>query len=527
MNPIHQLVAKVQVRLAVHMGCQYSVRGLIVATILSCLWIISTRLFPQLGDPVQGILGIYGVCVVFALAWTAKRYPSRVQSSLEIDKRLQLNERVTSSLELEGMEGPMVEALQQDVVQKVDFNSHKRVFPWFSTHGLSWLSAGFMVAALIYMFLPVYDLMGHEEKIAEAKTQAAVKKVAIERIEAIKNALPKMDKAETGALSEMQFDLSEMQRQLDAGEITEKQALARLSNINDDLLAKRNALKQNNPKPNFAGDMKQFAMARELAGALQKGNMGEAAEMAKALKKKIAKGDLTKKEKEKLQKELKSLSEQLGGKNSELGQALAKAAAGMDSGDIQGALETMKEMEMNLGDLESVLEQMEKMDGAMEKLAEWKQSSLGASEFCRKCGSKLKSCDGKNGECKSEGHSHGGECGSGQCSGGNKPGSGQGLGLGGAGQGQGNRLGELPDVNVGLKPTKIPGPLTKGQILADIMQKASPEAGEEATVKNLSGAFVQLQQETEQALTQEEIPDASRELVRQYFGSLEPEEGDE
>lgn len=525
MNPIHRLVSHVRIRLAIHLGCRYTIRALLVATLVGCLWIVLTRLFPQLGDPAPVVTVLLPSSVVLALGWTLFRYPSRVHTSLELDKRLGLNERVTSSLEMEGMEGPMIEALRQDVVRTVDFHSHKKVFPWLSTHGLSWLSAAFIAAGLIYMFLPVYDLTGHDERIAQAKTNDAAKAVAVQRIEAIKNTLPKLDTSTGETLFEMKLALNEIQRQLEAGEITEKQVLARLSNLNDDLMAKRKALKQNNPKPNFTGDMKQFAMAKELAAALQKGNMGKAAEMVKALQKKIKKGNLSKKEKEKLKKELEALSKQLGGANSQLGQALAKAAAGMDSGDIQGALDAMKEMEMSLSDLESILKQMKQMDQAMEKLSEWKQSSLGSSDFCRKCGSKLKKCDGKNGECKSKGgHSHNGECKSGSCSGGgNRPGSG--LGLMGSGQGQGNRLGELPDVEVGLKPTKIPGPLTKGQILADIMQKASPELGEEASVESIAGAFVQLQQETEQALTQEKIPDASRELVRQYFGSLDPDEG--
>lgn len=524
MNPIHRLVSKVRIRLAVHLGCLYSIRALLIATVAGCLWIVMTRLFPQLGDPAPVVGGVYIGAAILGLFWALWRYPSRVHTSLELDKRLNLKERVTSSLEMEGMEGPMIDALQQDVVDSIDFHSHKKVFPWLSTRGLPWLSAALIAASLVYMFLPVYDLTGHDERIAEANTNNAVKAVAVERIQAIKDALPKLDTANAEALSEMQLALSEMQRELEAGEITEKQALARLSNINDDLMAKRNALKQNNPKPKFAGDMEKFSLAKELAGALQKGNMGKAAEMAKALQKKIEKGDLSKKEKAKLKKELKALSEQLGGENSKLGQALAKAAAGMDSGDIQGTLDAMKEMEMSLGDLESVMKQMAQMDKAMEKLAEWKQSSLGDSDYCRKCGSKLTKCDGKGGACKSKGHSHSGECKSGSCSG-SKSGSGNGLGLRGAGQGQGNRLGELPDVDVDFSPTKIPGPLTKGQILADIMQKASPELGEEATVQSISGAFIQLQQETEQALVQEEIPDASRELVRQYFGSLDPAEG--
>ena len=253
--------------------------------------------------------------------------------------------------------------------------------------------------------------------------------------------------------------------------------------------------------------------------------MGKAAELAKELQEKLQKGGLNEQEKKALQKDLNSLSKMMGGENSEMGKALAKAQAGLESGDIEGALKAMKGLEMNLDDLESIMDQMKKMDQTMFKLAEWKQGSFGESEYCRECGSKLTKCDGKGGECKSDGgHTHDGVCGS--CSGsgaGKNPGSGNGPGLGGAGRGQGNRLGEIPDALVNVVATKTTGPLTKGKMLADIMQKASPELGQEASVQMISGAFIQLQQATEQALTHEEIPDASKELVRQYFGALEPE----
>ena len=93
----------------------------------------------------------------------------------------------------------------------------------------------------------------------------------------------------------------------------------------------------------------------------------------------------------------------------------------------------------------------------------------------------------------------------------------------GAGRGAGNRLGEIPDVEVGLNPTLAKGPLTKGKMLMDILQRTAPETGEEPTAEYIAGAFVEMRQEAERALTQEEIPQGSKEFVRQYFGSLEPE----
>ncbi len=72
----------------------------------------------------------------------------------------------------------------------------------------------------------------------------------------------------------------------------------------------------------------------------------------------------------------------------------------------------------------------------------------------------------------------------------------------------------------------LPGEMTKGKVLASIMRHAAPDENAESTVEYVSEALIQVQQQAEQALTKEEIPPGSREFVRQYFGSLEPERAD-
>jgi hypothetical protein len=96
--------------------------------------------------------------------------------------------------------------------------------------------------------------------------------------------------------------------------------------------------------------------------------------------------------------------------------------------------------------------------------------------------------------------------------------------MGGTGMGRGNRVGELPDLNAGFKPTVLPGDLTKGKVLATILQKGAPQDDAESTLEYVTEAFVEVRQEAEQALTKEEIPPGAKEFVRQYFGSLEPEQ---
>jgi hypothetical protein len=215
----------------------------------------------------------------------------------------------------------------------------------------------------------------------------------------------------------------------------------------------------------------------------------------------------------------------MGGANSEIGEALAKAMAqaaeAMKNGDGEALEAAMEALELSLEDLESILNQLQQLDGVMAEMKEWQNSLLGPSEYCRNCGTKLGQCK-NGGECKE--HDHGHECSGvcGSCAGAGK-GSGAGLGMGGPGRGRGNQVGDLPETMTGFQPSKPGGPLTKGRMLADVLQKTAPDEEAAPTTEYISGAFVQVQQNAEQALTQQEIPRGSKEFVRQYFGSIEPE----
>lgn len=93
--------------------------------------------------------------------------------------------------------------------------------------------------------------------------------------------------------------------------------------------------------------------------------------------------------------------------------------------------------------------------------------------------------------------------------------------MGGAGRGQGNQVGDLPEADVDFDPSKLPGPMTQGKMLASVTQRGAPETDGKTSTQVMEGAFVSARQEAEQALTQEEIPKGSKEFVRQYFGATD------
>ena len=512
MDPLKVMLRRVARRLAFHQWVVFTATMLFYSSCVALTWVVLTRLFPMLGDALWVSVGVLGAGVLGALVWTWRRRPSLVRAALETDRRLGLGERLTSSLELKDVQSPMVEALHADARRRLDGLSFREQFP-LRIRGLArWSFVPLLALGLAYVFLPTYDLLGHRERIAEAKAKEQARVVQAERLEAAKQSIEKDAAGADAVDAEILASIDAMAAELGTGQITEKQAFAKLSNVVEAIEKQRAELAAKDPIPQLQGDMNQFDAARDMAMAMQEGRMDDAAKKAAEIAKKLHDKNLSEADKKKLAKEMNALSKLAGGRNSELGKALAKAAAALGEGNPEDAAKALEELALSLEDIQSILDQMNQLAEMKAKLGEWKNSMLGPSEFCRYCGTKLGECEG--GSCdKPGGHTHHGACA--RCVGG--------AGLRGPGQGAGGILGELPEIDTAFKPSVAGGPMTKGRMLADIIQRTAPEQGQQPTVENLSGAFVQVQQEAEQALTQEEIPIASKEYVRRYFGSLEPE----
>lgn len=503
-DPLVAALGKVRFRLGLRRWVGYTATALFVAATAACLWVLLTRLFPQLGDAFAPALVLLGVAYLLATARAIRNRPSLVDAALAADSRMGLKERLTTSLELAEAEGAMVDAVHADARIHLERLDIRRQFPLASRSARPWVYVPLFLLGLSYTFLPEFDVLSHRERQAEATAREQAIAIKVERIRSVVDPLKAKLGDAGGALSDVTAEIDGLADDLASEAITEKQAMARLANLADEIQRRRQGLADENPMPKLAGDKDKLGTARALASALQEGRMKDAAQKASDLAKKLREGGLSDKELKELSRDLKKLSEMLGSKTelgAALAEALAKAGSAMGSGDMDAAREAMEAIALSLEDLQSILDQLRQMDVVMADIREWKDAFMGPSDYCRYCGSKL----GEHGECEN------GSC------------SGTGLGLMGAGRGAGNRLGEIPDVEVGLNPTLAKGPLTKGKMLMDILQRTAPETGEEPTAEYIAGAFVEMRQEAERALTQEEIPQGSKEFVRQYFGSLEPE----
>jgi hypothetical protein len=548
MSPLLQSMHQVRKRLLLQQLVRYSVNCLLAAFVACCILLIMTRLFPTL----DAGLASYGVIVAlsfFASAYlTYRSRPNVIQAALEADRRLGLQERFTSSLELESLQGPMVEALHEDAKRHAEGLNVARAFPLKPPQNLRWLALPLILFGAGYLFLPEFDLFGFKDRQVQAKALEEAKRVQADRIkDAAKPLREESEKVSSADLTALATEIERVSEQLRNGEITQKQMLAKLTNLGENLEQQREKLQSTSSLPQLAKEMANLDSTKEMSKSIMNGELGKAAEKAREMQKKMAEGGMTEKEKEKLADELKKMSEALKngttGDNSALSEALAKAAAALskapsDSGEQNDGKSGEQAAQLSMEDVASILEQLDKLNTAMKEMSKMQAEQLGKSEFCRSCGTGLKECKTGNKDCKGcgAGYKCSGSCGS--CSGNGqgwatgqspwKPGQSTkfGSGMGGPGRGKGGSTGPLADSNANFVPTVAPGDMTKGKMLADMVQKTAPDGDAESTAQFVSGQIQQQVQEMEQAVTKEEIPLGSRELIRQYFGSIDPNQQD-
>ena len=489
MDLVVSTLKRVRRRLFVQRWLHLTFISLIYTSSISCLWLVLTRFLPILGKPEPVCLGVVVAGCLVAGTLAIRRRPALVDAALAADHRVGLKERLTSSLELAHVENAMVAELHEDARRHLDQIDIRRDFAIHLPQSSRWLVLPVLLLGVCNVFLPEFDLFGMKARQAEARAKTERIQTAVQRLrEEIKPLEAAVPLPESSPLEETKALVDKVSTQLERGEITEKQALAKLVDLRDALKERTNEANAGVPKPKVAASTMNPGIAKDVANDIEKGKFGEAAQKIQAMKEKLEKGELNKKEAEKAAQDLKQLAKMLGNQNAAMSEALSEMAQALEMGDPKQAAAAMAKMDLSLKDLESMLQQLDQLAKAQACLSK-----------CKNCLSKIPCIgDWAEGETNRRG-----------------------IGMGKPGKGQGGNVGDLPQINAKFDPSLLPGKMVPGKVLMSIEQKAAPETGEESTIEYTQQTFVQAQQQAEQALEQEEIPRGSREFVRQYFGTLE------
>lgn len=286
--------------------------GLLVSCVLLAFdrrlaWQMDAWVWPVAGT----VAGLLAAC-----AWAWHRRVNELDAAIEIDRRLQLRERVSSScaLDADTLQTAAGRALLDDARSRLERQPLAGEFR-LSASRWSWLPiVPGAVAAGIAMLVNPADLSHEkaqaaahavEQKQIERSSETLRKKLSVEREAAKRQGLKSAD--------EVFSQLEQGTKQLNSPSVDRKQALVKLNDLADEL-AKRQALVAGAGK--LADQLKQLkgigrGPADPLAKALERGNLADAARELRALAGQLNEGKFDQAQQKQLAEQLKQLEKKL------------------------------------------------------------------------------------------------------------------------------------------------------------------------------------------------------------------------
>lgn len=479
---------------------------------------------------VAGGLVLAGTALAVGLAFYLA--PSKLTAALSLDEKFGLKERVTTSLTLDQRTAasPAGQALLADATRRLDQLDVGEKFPL----GLS--RSAVVVPACAALFACVAFL--YEPPRAPAKPDADDGKEPPANVAALEQRMKEMKKKtptkqsakpKSEELEKLEAKLEEIANRPRSTKeqlrerIKEMTALEDMMKQREKEMAQRNqSLKQQLKQlDKMSGGGTQEGPGKDLQKALSEANFEKAKEEIEKLARKLKNNELTQKDKEQLAKQLKDLEEKLNrlaqqkDKEEQLKQ-LAKEGK-IDPETLKRELENLKKDSQKLKDLQNLAQKLGQCQkclqqgdgkGAQQQLDE-ATAKLGEMDLTDQELKELRDELRKLGDCKD----CAGECLNREYAGPNdtdQPNEG--------GVGAGRRpLG--PEQATKSFETKTKGEFdAKGKKIFDGYAPGSNFR--KKTSADLSGEIQQAQQEAPEAIEQQRIPKAARDMAKGYFRNL-------
>ncbi|MEL6897811.1 MAG: hypothetical protein AAFP90_17065, partial [Planctomycetota bacterium] len=429
-TPVNQAARRVWMQRFVQSLSWWLFAGLMVAAFAiaaQAIWVIPVD---QQTWALSWVTGGVSTALIGAVILTSLTQPTMQSVATEVDRRFGLKERISSSLALSAAERETAagQALVRDAAKradKIDVREHFGVQPERS--GLLMLIPIAMVGLFLIVLTPAKEA---EAKVEKSETMT---KEMEQAKRATKKLLKKLEQKRRQAEAEGLDENVEMYKKLEAklrkdiekSEITKKDALITMNDIRKQLSRRRDQLGNNDRLKNALRQMKNVedGPAGEIAKAMQKGEFGKAQNKMQQLMKKLQKGELTKQEKNMLNKQLDQMQKQMqkaadkqkaaeqslkdqikqaqqqGDKKKasqlqqkldqmqrnqsnadamqKMAEAMKKAQQAMQEGDKDGAAQAMKEMADQMGEMQANESQLQELEDAMNELGDSKGQMKG------------------------------------------------------------------------------------------------------------------------------------------------------
>ncbi|MBC7249220.1 MAG: hypothetical protein H5T62_02970 [Anaerolineae bacterium] len=372
-----------QGRWRVQRAAVWGLRGAIVGLALALILALLSRLFPLF--PLSSLLflslAVVFLCAAMAFGLALLRPPSLLQTARVVDSRLSLRERLSTALAIHAGQVrtfPALAAAQlADAIRVAEGVESGRAFPWRMSRrelGIALL----LVAMLIASFV-VPNPMEAVLRERAAVRQALAEQVA--ELEALRDEIEANQALSEEQREALLQELDELLRDLKEGDLSREEAVARLSEAEQRLMALRreDAAAQQAGLEEAARAWQDSDLTAEMAEALERGDYRAAAE-GLAQYATTAGESLSREEELALADELAQAAEALAESNPELAEKLNEAAEALRRGDAEAARQAIAEASEQLAQTGQQIAGQEAVDEALAAVQEGRQAVAQAGE---------------------------------------------------------------------------------------------------------------------------------------------------
>lgn len=506
---------------------------------------------------------IAAVLVSLLRSWMTS--PTRLATAVELDRRLSLRERCSSTLELrsEDRESAVGQALIEDTsnqLQRIDVRDH---FPIRPAPQIGWTALP-LAACIALFWVPDADLTS--TLVAGKSPSQPLVNVKNSTQPILKAIQKKRQDAEEAGDLETAEEFKRIEEKINAlqnaKEADQKKIIADLNSIKQELQQKRDALGGGDRMKKSLENLKDLdkGPAEKLAKALKDGDLEQAekelermiedlksgsqdAEQSKQLEKQLdqlqkalneaqakreqakqdAKRELAKAEREGNTEKIAALRKQLeklgdGEKEAKAMEKiqgkLAKAQEAMKEGDKQAAAKALEELKEEIGEMGENQENAEELEEMLEQFEDAKNASKCSEcqgEGCSECQKGSKGGQGKNGQNGQKGQKGKGK------------GKGDKKGEPGDGMGEGQGFGDRDEEESGFKDydARVRDEMRKGETVNGGKTEGKNRKG--ITREEAREAVLTSQPDEPDAIENIQLPKAQRDQLKEYFNSLRGE----
>lgn len=361
----------------------WALRGTTGGLALAVILFILSRLFPLFPPRFLLFLSLILVflCASVAFGFSLLRSPSLFQTARIVDYRLSLHERLSTALAVRAGRvntWPQIAAAQLgDAARAAERIEPGRAFPWRMPRGD--LGIALVLTAVLIASFVVPNPMEAMLRERVAVRQAVAEQVA--ELEALRAEIEVNQALAEERREALLQELDELIRDLEEGDLSREEAVARLSEAEQRLMALRreDATAQQAGLEEAARAWRDSELTDEIAEAIQRGDYRAAAEELGQYA--TTEGEpLTPEEELALAEELAQAAEALTESNPDLAEKLSEAADALRRGDVEAARQAIAEASEQLAQAGQRAAGQEVVEEALSAVQEGRQAVAQAGQ---------------------------------------------------------------------------------------------------------------------------------------------------